>query len=558
MFILQEGSEREQRRRIAGMLRMQAGMERGMARRFADLLYKHHQEAIKAFEKGSDVEHGMQLGEEVLERSVPELRRNLEASWSAVFEVFGREAFNAVEEQLGGQKAANSQFELAKIRYLRKYGAEAVQGISNVTMREWRRLITREVQNGGGMSDVARALQKKYTKLAVRPRAWRIARTEVHSASVTAVHEAFASLNVKMDKKWRTTLDGRERASHRAANSHPPIPFDAKFVVGGEQLAYPGDRSGSAANIINCRCVVLYVPPKVKPQLEIPPNAVAAGVPSELRPIDSEDVDKVRQTYRELIASDDALYNAYGDDVDAFMRAINKQIAEKVGAAKIYKRTHLDTLKKLVNNDDEIKTVWKVSESSGWDLWNEEMQRHLRNIENNVLRIPKTFPNTRRPVYGYVASKPMNTKAVVLEKYGDVDIEFKTGIRNRTTAVFGDSAYINEGSTFGLDNYSLAKQLDELDVTSLPAGSLHLAVRMKIPARIVGPEKVRDAVDELVSFDPTDEFYDSVDFVEAHIYGELKVDDIAKVFIPSKYQSLSDVQRLSKKLKDKGVEVIWR
>lgn len=537
---------------------MQAGLERGIAKRFNDILYRHYQQAIEAFKKGSDVEHGMQLGIEVLERKTPELLRNLEASWGAVFDVFGKEAFNAVKEQLGGQKAANSQFELARIRYLRKYGASAVQGISEVTIREWRRLIIKEVQNGGGMSDVARALQKKYTKLAVRPRAWRIARTEVHSASVTAVHEAFGSLNVKMDKKWRTTLDGRERASHRVANSQPPIPFDAKFVVGGEQLAYPGDRSGSAANIINCRCVVLYVPPKVKPQLEIPLATVAVGVPSELRPIDSEDVDKVRQTYRELIASDDALYNAYGDDVDAFMRAIDRQIAEKVGTAKIYKRTHLDTLKKLVNNDDEIKTVWKIRESSGWDLWNEEMQRHLRNIEEDVLRIPKTFPDTKRPVYGYVASKPMNAKAIVLEKYGYVDIEFKPSVRNRTTAVFGDSAYINEGSAFGLENHSLAKQLDELDTTSLPAGSLHLAVRRKIPARIVGPEKVRDAVDELVSFDPTDEFYDSVDFVEAHIYGELKVDDIDKVYIPSKYQPLSDVQRLAKKLKDKGVEVIWR
>ena len=61
-----------------------------------------------------------------------------------------------------------------------------------------------------------------------------------------------------------------------------------------------------------------------------------------------------------------------------------------------------------------------------------------------------------------------------------------------------------------------------------------------------------------MSFDPTDEFYDSVDFVEAHIYGKLKVDDIARVYMPSKYQEFPDVKRLVKKLADKGVEVIWR
>ena len=30
------------------------------------------------------------------------------------------------------------------------------------------------------------------------------------------------------------------------------------FSVGGEQLEYPGDPSGSAENVINCKCVIGY------------------------------------------------------------------------------------------------------------------------------------------------------------------------------------------------------------------------------------------------------------------------------------------------------------
>jgi hypothetical protein len=30
--------------------------------------------------------------------------------------------------------------------------------------------------------------------------------------------------------------------------------MDKNFLVGGEELAYPGDSRGSAANVINCRC----------------------------------------------------------------------------------------------------------------------------------------------------------------------------------------------------------------------------------------------------------------------------------------------------------------
>ena len=30
------------------------------------------------------------------------------------------------------------------------------------------------------------------------------------------------------------------------------------FIVNGEPLMYAGDPAGSAANVVNCRCVVLY------------------------------------------------------------------------------------------------------------------------------------------------------------------------------------------------------------------------------------------------------------------------------------------------------------
>jgi len=35
--------------------------------------------------------------------------------------------------------------------------------------------------------------------------------------------------------------------------------MDQPFIVDGESLDYPGDPSGSAANVINCRCGVSYL-----------------------------------------------------------------------------------------------------------------------------------------------------------------------------------------------------------------------------------------------------------------------------------------------------------
>jgi hypothetical protein len=37
------------------------------------------------------------------------------------------------------------------------------------------------------------------------------------------------------------------------------VPIDEPFIVSGEELMYPGDPSGSAGNVINCRCAIGYV-----------------------------------------------------------------------------------------------------------------------------------------------------------------------------------------------------------------------------------------------------------------------------------------------------------
>jgi uncharacterized protein with gpF-like domain len=91
-----------------------------------------------------------------------------------------------------------------------------------------------------------------------RARANLIARTETHNAANSAAHEAIRSTGLPVLKEWVTALDGRERPEH-ANVSAVPIPLNSPFQVGGEELMYPGDPSGSAENVINCRCAVAHV-----------------------------------------------------------------------------------------------------------------------------------------------------------------------------------------------------------------------------------------------------------------------------------------------------------
>lgn len=59
-------------------------------------------------------------------------------------------------------------------------------------------------------------------------------------------------------KKWVTQHDFRVRDAHADADGQT-VKYDDDFVVGGENLEYPGDPTGSIENTINCRCFLITV-----------------------------------------------------------------------------------------------------------------------------------------------------------------------------------------------------------------------------------------------------------------------------------------------------------
>ena len=77
-------------------------------------------------------------------------------------------------------------------------------------------------------------------------------------AANVSQYQAAASAGVDMEKEWISTNDGRVRDSHRHIDGKR-LALTAKFQVNGDLMGYPGDRSGSAKNVINCRCVIGYI-----------------------------------------------------------------------------------------------------------------------------------------------------------------------------------------------------------------------------------------------------------------------------------------------------------
>lgn len=86
--------------------------------------------------------------------------------------------------------------------------------------------------------------------------AMRITRTEAHRIQCKAASDAqqkAKSRGADVVKQWDSTLDGRTRDSHRKIDGEIRE-TDEKFSNG---LEYPGDPSGAAGEVINCRCALL-------------------------------------------------------------------------------------------------------------------------------------------------------------------------------------------------------------------------------------------------------------------------------------------------------------
>jgi len=92
-----------------------------------------------------------------------------------------------------------------------------------------------------------------------RNRALVIARTESTTAAGNGALLGAESSDYETAKMWLAVMDANTRPTHVDANEET-VNINSEFVVGDSLMQYPGDTSGSAAEVINCRCCLAIVP----------------------------------------------------------------------------------------------------------------------------------------------------------------------------------------------------------------------------------------------------------------------------------------------------------
>jgi hypothetical protein len=93
---------------------------------------------------------------------------------------------------------------------------------------------------------------------AMRYRTERIVRTETTTASNLGSFEGVSKTGLAKSKSWVSALDERTRREPFNHFHGQTVNINEGFTATGENIMYAGDKSGSAGNIINCRCSQSY------------------------------------------------------------------------------------------------------------------------------------------------------------------------------------------------------------------------------------------------------------------------------------------------------------
>ena len=208
---------------------------------------------------------------------------------------------------------------------------------------------TSGILQGKSVYKIADDLQRDITNMN-RVSAVRAARTAITSAQNGGRQDtmlAAQKMGIKLRKRWVSAKDGRVRDAHSAADGQT-VNVDEPFIVGGEKLMFPGDKtSASGWNLYNCRCGMRTVE---KEGIEAEQRQVRVQNPKYTEAAENEEKAKAR--YERAKAKEDA------ETDPEKKKALKKERLEKQKEYEHYSSIRKGTQKNIVVNGDMTYEEW--------------------------------------------------------------------------------------------------------------------------------------------------------------------------------------------------------
>jgi len=236
------------------VLNILSRLERIIQRQLKPLINRQYMDAATLITQGvKDVDH-------VVNEQTTRLRNILRAHYRRVAMTAGRNAILYFEK---GQKGMNESFWNEVNQFIALNTGRKITQVQNTTKKMLGIVIQVGVTNGETNREIAKRIRKTGRVDSVF-RSLRIARTETLGIYNSATDASVRETGLKFIRVWSTTKDLRtRRRKKKSFYDHWVVDGQKRkqnepFDVSGENLDYPGDPKGSAGNIINCRCVLLY------------------------------------------------------------------------------------------------------------------------------------------------------------------------------------------------------------------------------------------------------------------------------------------------------------
>jgi uncharacterized protein with gpF-like domain len=156
---------------------------------------------------------------------------------------------------------ADIDFEMIINQWLNSNAGLRIVSVHQTLIESIIKVIQQGYNDNISVADITRNLQQRFGWY--KAQALRIARTETTTATNYATMLAAENSEYELDKMWISTQDIRTRRPPKSLFDHldmngQVVNAEQPFFVGGEEIMYPGDPTGLAGNIINCRCKIVF------------------------------------------------------------------------------------------------------------------------------------------------------------------------------------------------------------------------------------------------------------------------------------------------------------
>ena len=246
----QRGMKLSVRKEYQEINRLRRSYERQINFRLISTFSKIGSKASDAF-----ISNGTQGFEAIASSIRTDVATTLEPFYRQIIFSFAKRTFN----NRYSQKAIQDYDGIYK-QFMQDIGGIRITEISDTT----RKIISRTIleNQSAGVPVISKAINERMSPKFTKARASTIARTETHTASSFAIQKQAENLEVPdMKKRWVATTDDRSRGTHLAVNGQE-VGINEDFIVGGKRMKYAGDPKGGVKEVVNCRCVIVYIEPE--------------------------------------------------------------------------------------------------------------------------------------------------------------------------------------------------------------------------------------------------------------------------------------------------------